>query len=422
MSTTPHETTELKQKPPLPLWRQRDYVLLWSGQTISSVGGTISLVAFPLLVLTITNSPLAAGIAGMLRQFPSVLSLVAGALVDRWNRKYVMIVCDSGRALSLASIPLALALGHLTVWQLYVNAFLEGTLLVFFGIAYASSLGQVVVSKQLPAAMAQEEVVEGVTGLLGPGLAGPLFALARMLPFVTDAISYGVSIVTLLLIRTPFQTPRVQQRRHLLVEIREGMVWMWQQPVIRAMNLMNVAAALVTPGSMLVVIVVARQHAASDAAIGLIFACGGVGAILGSLLAPLTQRFLTVGWAIVLNRWMFALLWPGYALIGQPLWLGAVEFSIGFVDPIEDVSYFSYRLALIPDELRGRVISACRIFTAVTNPLGQLLTGLLLERYGTMPTILIGWAVLILVALAMTLYKPLRTARYPVFRDEDRNF
>jgi len=128
-----------------------------------------------------------------------------------------------------------------------------------------------------------------------------------------------------------------------------------------------------------------------------------VGAILGSRLAPLTQRFLPVGWAIVLNRWMFAL-----------LWLGAVEFSIGFVDSIEDASYFSYRLALIPDELRGRVISACRIFTAATNPLGQLLTGLMLQSYGAMPTILIGWGILILVALAMTLYAPLRMARYPV--------
>jgi MFS family permease len=75
------------------------------------------------------------------------------------------------------------------------------------------------------------------------------------------------------------------------------------------------------------------------------------------------------------------------------------------------ICYFSYRLALIPDELRGRVISVCRIFTAVTNPLGQFLAGLLLEHYGTMLTILIGWAVLILVALAMTLYTPLRTAR-----------
>lgn len=419
MSTTSDETTEQKRKLLMPLWRQHDYVLLWSGQTISSVGGTISLVAFPLLVLTITNSPLAAGIAGMLRQIPIILSLVAGALVDRWDRKYVMIVCDSGRALSLASIPLALALGHLTVGQLYINAFLEGMLQVFFGIAHTSSLGQVVAREQLSAAMAQEEVVEGVTTLLGPGLAGPLFALARMLPFVADAVSYGISILTLLLIRTPFQTPRVEQRRHLLTEIREGMVWMWRQPVIRMMNLANVAAALVVPGSMLIVIVVARQHGASDIVIGLILACGGVGAILGSLLAQFTQRFLTVGWAIVLSRWMFALLWPFYVLIGPPLWLSVVEFSIGFADPIEDVSYFSYRLALIPDELRGRVISACRIFTAVTNPLGQLLTGLLLQRYGAMPTVLTGAGVLILVALAMTLYTPLRTARYPTFRDEE---
>jgi MFS family permease len=412
MSTLPNATHEQKRKLPVSLWRQRDYLLFWSGQTISSIGGNISLVAFPLLLLAITGSPLAAGIAGMLRRLPNLLYLVAGALVDRWNRKYVMLICDIGRALSLASIPLALLLGHLTVWQLYINALIEGTLMVFFSIAHTSSLGQVVMKEQLPRAMAQEEVVEGVTTLLGPGLAGPLFALAQMLPFVADAVSYAASIVTLLLIRTPLQTPRVQQRRHLLAEIHEGMVWMWQQPVIRMMNLTNVASALVNPGSTLIVIVVAQQHGASDALIGLIFACGGVGAIIGSLLAPLTQRFLTVGWAIVLVRWSFALLWPCYALVGQPLLLGAVEFGLSFVDPIEDVPYFSYRMAIIPDELRGRVISACRLFTALSNPFGQLLTGLLLEWYGATPTILIGWAIMLLVALAMTLYKPLRTARY----------
>ncbi len=404
-------THEQKRKLPVSLWRQRDYLLFWSGQTISSIGGNVSLLAFPLLLLAITGSPLAAGIAGMLRRLPNLLYLVAGALVDRWNRKHVMLICDIGRALNLFSIPLALMLGHLTIWQLYINALIEGTLQVFFSIAHTSSLGQVVMKEQLPQAMAQEEVVEGVTTLLGPGLAGPLFALAQMLPFVADAVSYAASIITLLLIRTPFQTPRAQQSRHLLAEIREGMAWMWQQPVIRMMNLTNVAAALVIPGSTLVVIVVAQQHGASDALIGLIFACGGVGSILGSLLAPLTQRFLTVGWAIVLTRWLFALLWPCYALAGQPLLLGAVEFGIGFADPLEDVPYFSYRMSIIPDELRGRVISACRLFTAISKPLGQLLTGLFLERYGAVPTIMIGWIIMLLVALAMTLYKPLRTAR-----------
>lgn len=413
MSTIPGEANKQERQSLRPLWRQRDYMLLWCGQSISSIGGSISLIAFPLLVLAITHSPLMAGISGMLRTLPNILYLVAGALVDRWNRKYVMIVCDIGRTLSLVSIPLVLALGHLTVWQLYINALVEGTLLVFFSIAHTSSLGRVVAREQLPAAMAQEEVVEGVTGLLGPGLAGPLFALARMLPFVADAISYGVSIVTLLLIRTPFQTPRVQQRRHLLTEIREGMSWMWRHPVIRMMNLTNVASALVNPGYTLIVIVVAQQHGAADAVIGLIFACGGVGAILGSLSTTFTQRFLTVGWAIVLVRWTFALLWPCYALVGSPLWLGAIEFGLGFADSIEDVPYFSYRLTLIPDELRGRVISASRLFTAVSNPFGQLLTGFLLERYGATPTILSGWVIMLLVALTMTLYRPIRTARYP---------
>lgn len=410
MSTSEHNAVQVSSKP---LWRNRDYMFLWSGQTISNVGGGISLVAFPWLVLTMTNSALAAGIAGMLRTSPNLLYLVAGALVDRWNRKYVMIICDSVRALSVASIPLALALGHLTIWQLYINAFVEGTLFIFFSIAHASSLGQVAPSDQLQRAMAQEEVVEGVTSLLGPGMAGPLFAAGRIFPFVADLLSYLVSVLTLLLIRTPFQAKRSQQRHHLLVEMHEGMVWMWRQPVIRTMNILNTAAALVIPGGLLIVMVLAKQQHASDYVIGLIFACGGVGAIIGSLLASWTTRFLRVGWAIILVRWCFALLWPFYALagIGHPLFLGAVEFGIGVADPIEDVPYFSYRLALIPDALRGRVISVCRLFTSISNPLGQLLTGFLLERYGVMPVLMGGWIALTLMALAITFNPSLRTAQ-----------
>src|SRR5262245_61063024 len=99
---------------PLPLWRNRNYLLLWSGQAISSVGGEASQLAFPLLVLAVTNSPIQAGIAGALRALAYLFfGLPAGALVDRWDRKRVMILCDAGRALALGSIPLALALDHL---------------------------------------------------------------------------------------------------------------------------------------------------------------------------------------------------------------------------------------------------------------------------------------------------------------------
>ncbi len=191
---------------PKSLWRNRDYMLLWSGQALSDIGGAVSELAFPLLVLAITHSPAQAGFVAALRALPATLfSLFAGVLVDRWNRKWVMLVCDAGRALSLVSIPIAYTLGHLTIWQLYITAFLEGTLMIVFMLAKTATVSQVVTRAQLTTAIAQEEFVEGTTALFGPSLSGLLYTLGAMFPFITDAISYLISIVTMVLIRTPFQ-------------------------------------------------------------------------------------------------------------------------------------------------------------------------------------------------------------------------
>src|SRR6476469_9697017 len=134
------ESDAAAQPPPqqafTPLWRNRDYMLLWSGQVISTLGSKASFIVFPLLILAITNSPIAAGIAGALGSIPYLIfSLPAGALIDRWNRKRVMILCDTGRAINMATLVVALALNSLTVWQIYIVAFIEGTLFVFFNIA-----------------------------------------------------------------------------------------------------------------------------------------------------------------------------------------------------------------------------------------------------------------------------------------------
>src|SRR5437660_5261768 len=118
------------------IWRNRDFMLLWSGQTVSLVGTGITQTAFPLLVWDITHSAAQVGLVGGLGTLPYVLlSLLVGALIDRWDRKRVMILCDIGRALNLASVLVALALGQLTVVQLYFNALIEGTLFVFFNLA-----------------------------------------------------------------------------------------------------------------------------------------------------------------------------------------------------------------------------------------------------------------------------------------------
>src|SRR5205085_3017078 len=135
---------------PVPLRRNRDYMLLWSGQIVSSTGTRVSQLALPLLVLALTNSPAQAGLVGAMRGIPYALFILpAGALVDRWNRKLVMILCDTGRALALGSIPLALLLGHLTLAQLYIVSLVEGTLFTFFNLSETACLPQVVEKEQL---------------------------------------------------------------------------------------------------------------------------------------------------------------------------------------------------------------------------------------------------------------------------------
>src|SRR5258706_12943667 len=154
MSTSQDNATDERQLlssgQPQSLWRNRDYLLLCSGQALSDIGGAVSELAFPLLVLAVTHSPAQAGFVAALRALPATLfSLLAGVLVDRWDRKRVMLVCDTERALSLASIPVAYALGHLTIWQLYITAFLEGTLMIVFTLAKTAAVSQVVTRTQL---------------------------------------------------------------------------------------------------------------------------------------------------------------------------------------------------------------------------------------------------------------------------------
>jgi predicted MFS family arabinose efflux permease len=416
MSTSQDNATDERQLissgPPKSLWRNRDYLLLWSGQALSDIGGAVSELAFPLLVLAATHSPAQAGFVAALRALPATLfSLLAGVLVDHWDRKRVMLVCDAGRALSLASIPVAYALGHLTIWQLYITAFLEGTLMMVFALAKTAALPQVVTRAQLTTAVAQEEFVEGTTALFGPSLSGVLYTLGAMFPFITDAFSYLISIVTMVLMRTPFQRERTSTRRKVWAGVAEGVLWVWHQPFILTMTLLMGAGAFVFSGNALIIIILAQRQHASAVVIGLIFAVGGIGSILGSWLSPRLEHRLTVGQSILLCRWYFVLSWPLYALVPFPLVLGAVEFGIGFVDPIEDVPYFSHRLRLIPDELKGRVLSACRLFPGTMRPLGLALTGILIQRIGIFPTIWLAWAWLLVITVIVTVIPQVRHER-----------
>jgi MFS family permease len=394
------------------IWRNRDFMLLWSGQAVSLVGTGITQTAFPLLVWDLTHSAAQVGLVGALGTLPYVfLSLIVGALIDRWDRKRVMILCDIGRALNLVSVLIALLLGHLTVVQLAINALVEGTLFVFFNLAEVACLPRVVSREQLPAATAQNESTQGITALLSPLLGGALYGFRQVLPFLADAVSYVVSVLSLLFIKVSFQEKRLLVHRKLHIEIKEGLSWLWHQPLIRYMAFLTGGLNFTSAGLIPILIVLVKQQHGSSFIYGLILAIGGIGGILGAILGGPIQKRFRFGSVIISTVWIQALAWPLYAIAPNPLFLGVIAAISFITGPVYNVVQFSYRLSLIPDELQGRVNSVFRLLAFGFQPLGWALTGVLIQVIQVIPTILVLFACLLMLAVLTTLNPHVRHAR-----------
>ncbi|HLJ68662.1 MAG TPA: MFS transporter [Chloroflexota bacterium] len=397
---------------PVTLWRNRDYMVLWGGQAISTLGSGISQLAYPFLILNLTDSPAQAGFVGAMFLFPYLLiSLPAGALVDRWNRKRLMILCDAVRTVNMGSIPLAAALGHLSIVQLYVTAAIEGTAFVFFNVAEVAALPRVVDKSQIPEASSQNQAAQAAGALISPPLGGFLFqTVGHVFPFLADAISYAASVLSLLLIRTEFQLERSVEQRHLLTEIREGVAWLWNQPLIRYMTFLTGGLNFVGNATFLILLILARQHGASPALTGVMFAITAVGGLAGALLAPRFQRRFGYAQVIVTTVWiqavatLFFAVAPNIFVLGA---LGAITFLRG---PIFNAVQFSYRVSLIPDALQGRVNSVVRMVAFGTIPPGTALAGVLIQGVGAVRTVLAFAGVTFLLAVLTTGNRHIRAA------------
>lgn len=395
------------------LWRNRDYLLLLSGQVVSSLGSGISQLAFPLFILALTNSPAQAGFAGTFRTLPYfLLTLPVGALVDRWDRKRVMLISDSIRAINMAAIPLALLLGHLTVAQLYLNALVEGICSAFFSLSESSAYPRVVPKAQIPQAVAQQAISGGVATLLGPPLGGLLYSFNRLLPFAVDAVSYLVSVCSLLFIRVKFQAERTAEKRPIWLEIREGLRWLQGNRLIRSLAFLTALINLASPDtSTFLLIVIARQQHASALMISLLFGGIGLGYLLGSFFSNIARQRLGFGRVICWTCWLFFLFWILLAAAPNLVVLGLFAALFSLVDPIYDVTQFSVRAETVPDELQGRIHSVYRLIALATPPLGMAMAGLLLQFFGAVVTILFFASFLLLMAVAATLDREIRRVR-----------
>lgn len=382
-------------------WQDRNFRWLWSGMCVSTLGSHTAGIVYPLLVLALTGSPEIVGWVTALRITPFVLlCLPVGAMIDRWDRRRVMLWCDLGRGLVVGSLPVAMIFSEPQLAHIIAVAVVEGTLMVFYNLAEVAALPRVVARPHLPQASALNQAGFAVAGIAGPALGTTLYQFSRALPFAADALSYAISAVTLWRLRGDFSAVPVAGPRHLGAEILAGLRWLWREKIVRRMAMLTGGMNFVEASVPLLLIVTAQQMGASAVEIGLIFSAGGIGGVLGAWVGGRIQRHLSFGQVIIGVVVLQALLYPLFAASPSPLWLGVVYGLIEFLGPVYNVVQFSHRIALIPQGLEGRVNAGYRFIAHALNPAGAALCGVLIERVGAGYTLACFATVFALLALA----------------------
>jgi predicted MFS family arabinose efflux permease len=404
---------------PPPLHRNRDFLLLWSGQAISVLGSRVSSIAYPLLVLALTHSPARTGVAGFASTLPYLLfQLPAGVWLDRWNRRRAMMISDLVRAIALGSIGVAWLAGTLTFGQIAVVGFVEGSMFVIASVAEPAAVAHVVPAQQLPTALAQNEARVRGAMLLGQPLGGLLFGIGEAIPFLVDAVSYVASLATLRAIRSDFGGGEraTFHGRSAWGEMLEGLGWLWRNPLLRDAAWLVAVSNLVFQAGYLVVIVLAQRKGASPTQIGLIVAGTGVGGVAGSLIAPSVQRRVQPRWVVIGCNWIWALLFPLFAVAPGPLALGAVWAAAAFVGPVWNVVLGTYAIVLVPEALRARVASAELQLAYGAIPIGSLFAAVLLARLSPAAAMSVLAGVMLVTAIVATADPAVRAA--PALHDD----
>jgi MFS family permease len=386
---------------PPSLWRNRDFLILWAGQVVSTLGARTTGTALPLLVLALTRSPSDAGLVGAAGTLPYLIAhLPAGTLADRWDRRRIMLFSEVAAGLAMATVPAALWLHVLTVPHLALVAFAQGTGFAFFGVAENAALPAIVPAAQLPAALAQNEAKSYSAALLGPPLGGFLFGAGRALPFVADALSYAAAAVALLFVRRDLQGERpAAAPQSLWHDTTSGLRWLWRNPLIRVAVLLVAASNIVFQALSLVLIVLAQRLGASPGDIGLMSGLYGGGGLLGALAAGRMHRHLAPKAVVIGVNWVWAALLPLLAVTPSPLLLGVIAGATAFVGPLWNVVMGTYLIVLVPNELLGRVGSAVKTLAWGVLPLGSLTAGFLLSTVGAVRTVLVLTAAMLAIAI-----------------------
>jgi MFS family permease len=398
------------------LWRHADFLKLWTAQSVSQLGSQISGVALPLVaVLTLHASAFQVAALGTIDFLPFLFfSLPAGVWVDRLPRRPILVVADLGRTLALGSIPVAAALHHLTLGQLYVAGFVAGTLTVFFDVSYQSYLPSLVDRTQLVDGNGKLEISRSAAQIGGPGIGGVLVrAFTAPYAIVADAASFLLSAVFVFAIRREEIVPeRNADGESMRRELVDGLKYLVRHPYWRAISISTATFNFFNnlAFSILFVYAVRTLHM-SALTIGLTLALGNGGALIAAFLAGKIGTRLGVGRTIIVGDLVASLplvLVP-LAPVSFPIPFLVASFTlVGFGIVLYNVTAISLTQALTPERLLGRVNASRRFIVWGTIPLGALAGGGLATAIGLRPTMFVGTIAATLCVVPLVL-SPLRS-------------
>ncbi|ARQ72507.1 MFS transporter [Streptomyces marincola] len=387
----------MRRLPRVPeLLRDRPFRRYWTGQSLSLAGDQISLMALPLAAVLILDADAAQmGLLKTLELLPALLlSLPAGAWADRRSRRrHVMIATDIGRALLIASVPLAHLLGLLTLWQLYVVACLIGVLTVLFDVCNATLFVTLVPPDRFVQGQSLLNGSRAMAFVAGPS-AGGLMVQALTAPFALLATGLGYLASAGFLGRVrPVEPPPAEPAKGYFTE---GLRWVVRNPIARAM--------LAASGTVqffnfifhtLFVLYVTEELGISPGMLGMVLGVGAIGGLIGAAVTGAVVRRLGIGPTIIVGFLTFTAPLTLVPLADGPLplvlgLLCVAEFLACMGVMFADIAAGSLQAALLPNALRARIIGAYRTLNHGFRPLGAMAGGFLGTAIGLRPTLWIA--------------------------------
>lgn len=399
------------------LWRNGDFVKMWSGQAIALVGQQFSVLAFPLTaVLTLDASPSAVALLVASASYPSLfLGLFVGVLIDRFRRRPVIIISNVGRAVLMLSVPATALFDALSMAQLVVVAFLVGTLDICFMTAYRSYVPTVVPKTQLTQAYSLVGASDGVTRTAAPSLAGgAIQLLGAPIGLGVTALCYVSGGLFNWRIKKP-EPPRSEAAREpIWSAFREGLLYTWRHSIVRAFALSDATYLFFWSFLQSILLVfLTRNLDMSPGTIGLIFTLGTLGGLAAAFVARRIGNRIGVGRSIVLGSLLRS---AGMAIVPLVVFFGPLALLVlvfsrlvnSFGWTLWEVHQETTQQLMVPDRIRARVNGSSQFLAGTALALGPSASAAVVAMTGVIPTLTVG-ALGTLLAIIVLLTKPLRT-------------